>query len=464
MRSSSTITLILLILLSTGCGGSVPESSPPADVAAAPEVEPQGSVLLVLLDTTRVDKLGCYGNREGMTPRLDAFAAGAVRFERAYSHAPWTLPAAASILTSRYPSQHGASGWAGRFTVLGEEAVTVAELFRGAGFATGAVVNVLFLTERFGTAQGFDTVVGRDVEDNRLAGQASDTTDAALQWLAGLGGQRFFILVHYFDPHLTYDAPAEFTRRFILSDDDGEEAAFGTVEDMFNFRQGKLKLTRREIAGLETRHNGEVAFMDHEVGRLLDGLAELGLAGDTVVAVTADHGEEFFDHGGFEHGHSFYDELLRVPLLIRAPGVAAGAVVPTVVRHIDLAPTLCGLAGVAGHHGFEGESLVGLLRGGSGEDRPVLSQGNMWGPGGVAWRQGGYKLIRRYVNSPNQLFHLAEDPLERNDLAAADPGRCQRMADELEGVMVGLAGDTGGGAPQLTKAERGRLRALGYLD
>jgi len=436
-----------------GCG--------PAEEVAAPRSR---NVVLVLLDTVRADRLGCYGNSEGLTPRLDSFAAGAVRFEQAFAHAPWTLPSVASIFTSQYPAQHGAGGRGDRFTALGEGAVTLAELFKQAEFATGAVVNVMFLTRRFGTAQGFDRVVGSSSEDNVRAEQARLTTAAALQWIDSLGGQPFFLLVHYFDPHLTYDPPSPFLERFADPREAAGQPLFGTVADMINFRRGKLKLNRRAIARLERRHNGEVAYLDSELGRFFDGLEVRGLVGETTVAVTADHGEEFFDHGGFEHGHTLYDELLHVPLIIRSPGAVAGLAVPTTVRHIDLAPTLCDLAGIPHASGFAGESLIGLLLGGPGQDRPVLSQGNMWGPDGVSWRSGGYKVIRQAPRARATLFRVTDDPLEQVDLAAAEPDQCRRLLDDLELVRRGLAVSAGEEALQLSEEETDRLRALGYLD
>jgi arylsulfatase A-like enzyme len=234
---------------------------------------------------------------------------------------------------------------------------------------------------------------------------------------------------------------------------------------MLALRQGKLQLDHALIARLEKLYNGEVAYVDSEVGRLLDGLAERGLDASTVVVVTADHGEEFNDHGGFEHGHTHYNELLHVPLLIRAPGLNLPEPrLSTTVRHIDLAPTLCELAGVPADPAFTGESLVPLLQGQSRADRSVLSEGNMWGPTRVAWRNGGMKLVRSLDTDQIQLFDLGADPGEQNDIAQHAPQQRDRMLHGLDIVLLALATKaTTGEVPSLTPEQTEFLSSLGYI-
>jgi arylsulfatase A-like enzyme len=443
-----------------------------------PPTPPSQNVLLILLDTVRVDRLGCYRSPLGLTPQIDRFASQAVRFERAFAHAPWTLPSVASLLTSRYPQQHGAGGRLGAFTRLSDEAVTVAEVFQRAGAATGAITNVFFLTQKFGTTQGFDTVDADASASNVTVRRAGPTTDAALEWIDGHRDKPFFLMVHYFDPHLAYDPPHPFRGRLADPQDRyATELLFGTVGDMIAFRRGHVTLSAEKIARLEKLYNGEVAYMDQEVGRLLVGMSERGLTDETIVVITADHGEEFLDHDGFEHGHAFYDELLRVPLLIRGPGFAqiksqvaapyAGRTVGSTVRLIDIAPTLCELAGVQTDPSFAGHSLAPLLRGEQGADRPVLSQSAMWGPQGEAWLPGGMKLIRRRpaAGEPSfLLFDIRGDPGERVNLAASSPDLRRRLAEDLDRFKRSIAGQpTSGDVLPLTPAEIERLRALGYV-
>ena len=434
----------------------------------APVTPPAQNVVLIIVDTVRFDRLGCSGNPLGITPRIDRFALGAVRFEQAYSHAPWTLPSVASLFTSQYPQQHGAGGRLEDFSMLGEEAVTLAELFRTAGAATAAVTNVLFITETFGTTQGFDFVDSEAHGTNLEVRRAGPTTDVALSWLDRRGPEPFFLLVHYFDAHLVYDPPRSFRERFAAPQDRFiRDHIFGRVAELMALRKGATTLSPETVDRLEKLYNGEVAYVDSEVGRLLAGLTERGLDEDTIVVLVADHGEEFLDHGGFEHGHTLYDELLHVPLIIRAPALGparAGGTVRPLVRLIDVAPTLCELAGVAPADSFEGESLVPLLQGREGADRAVLSQGNMWGAAGDAWRKGRFKLIREQEPERIMVFDLLADPEEANDLAGQSLELRAELLSDLDLIKRSLGGGAGGGvAPTLSPEDVERLRSLGYI-
>ncbi len=429
------------------------------------------NVLLIVIDTLRADKLGCYGSTLGLTPHLDAVAAEGTRFERSFAHAPWTLPSFASLLTSTYPAQHGAGGRVGRFQPLPEAARTLAECFRDAGYATRAVVNVDFLSDAFGMNQGyaaedydFYAVPANNIEMRR----ATATTDAAIRWLRGRRGDRsFFVMVHYFDPHLVYDPPTEYRRRFAAPQDrDNHDWVYGTVPDVIALRNGKAKLNPDTIRRGGKLYDGEVAYTDAEIGRLLDEVSNLGLNASTILVITADHGEEFLDHGGFEHGHTLYDELIHVPLLFRYPGRLPVKVVSPTVGLIDVAPTLCQLAGVDPEPSFVGRSLLPLVDDEEVEDRPILSQGNFWGPPLFSWRHGGYKIV--LSKGQTALYHVSFDPLEQINLASVEPGIHDEMRANLA-VAVKSARSrrwTGRGnqrpAVTLLPAELERLRALGY--
>ena len=461
MKRGSAAIIMAAALLVGALGGLTRCSRQEAVPVHKPRA---GNVVLIVLDTVRADRLGCYGNTRGLTPHLDRFARESVRFEQAFSHAPWTLPAVASLLTSRYPVHHGAGGRLGALRGLPPAAVMLPEVFQRAGLATGAVVNVAYLTESFGTAQGLDTVDAKAWDSNVQVRRAGPTTDAALAWVRSRGDGPFFILVHYFDPHLIYDPPPPFRQRFADPQDTKHTShLFGRRGDMEAVHTGRVRLKPGTIRRLAKLHDGEVAYVDSEVGRLLAAISELGLDDNTVVVVIADHGEEFFDHGGFEHGHTVYDELLHTPLLIRAPGLSPTSV-STTVRHIDVAPTLCELVGVEPDPAFLGRSLLPLLQGIGQEDRPVLSQGNFWGPSRQAWRHGDLKLVQSAAPAQVQLFDIKADPGELHDLAAEAPEALQRMTDELELVLQALSAEaTTGPAPVLTPEQIEQLRSLGYL-
>lgn len=436
------------------------------------------NVILVVIDALRVDRLGCYGNPVGLTPEIDNFSRRAVRFEWCFSHSPWTFPSIASIFTSRHPAEHGAGSRLGSFAMLVDENVTLAEVFRRSGFTTGIIANVMFFDKQFGMNQGFETVDVSVPTANLFMRPAGPTTEAALRWLDGHQSERFFLFVHYFDPHLTYNPPQPFRRRFADPQDaDGQGYVFGTVEEIVNFRRGSVRLDTATIARLEKLYNGEVAYTDSEVGKLLAGISKRGLDRNTVVVITSDHGEEFIDHGGFEHGHTLYDELLHIPLLIRAPRTPfletdvkknrnKGHRVGTTVRHIDLAPTLCELTGIRPAPSFAGRSLAQILQGRSEGHRPVLSQACLWGwgPDCIAWRQGGFKLIRQSSKTPWRLFDISADPMELIDVASKFPEVYSSMRTDLDVVVKRISlVEAAGPAPELSEDDIERLRSLGYI-
>ena len=420
------------------------------------------NVLLIVVDTLRADRLGCYGSPLGATPRMDALAADGVRFAQAYAHAPWTLPSFASLFTSQAPPQHGAGGQLGHFKKLPLSARTIAEVFRKADYNTAAIVNVEFLTQPFGMAQGFVHVDSEVHLENTESRSATATTDAALKWLHDRPNGPFFLFVHYFDPHLTYNPPAEYRRRFAEPQDQVDSGCvFGLRDEVIAYHSGQKDFDAATIRRAEKLYNGEVAYTDQEIGRLLDGLAELKLGERTMVVLTADHGEEFLDHGRFEHGHSLYDELLHVPLIVRAPGHARGAAISAPVGLIDVAPTLCALAGIAAPPSFTGRSLQPALDGAALEPRPVAMEGNFWGPSLSGWVADGYKLV--VGQTETRLFNLAADPQEQTDLSQRDPQRTQQMLAEMTAALAAMQSAAGRSEPvTLPPEELERLRSLGY--
>ncbi len=447
MNSLSKGIAVCSLALAAGCGTEAPRPN----------------VLFVIADTLRADKLGCYGNERGLTPSLDALAEEGVLFEHASSHAPWTLPATASLFTSRLPREHGAGGRLGAFTKLDPSVETVASRFRAHGYATAAIVNVTFLTRAFGLMQGFDHVDERAFDSNLRVRSAKRTTDLALRWLDERDERPFLLLVHYFDAHAVYAPPPEFRARFASEADRTDDSwVFGTRQEMIDHRAGRLAFEEQDIVRAEQLYDAEVAYLDRELGRLFDGLDDRGLAEDTLVLFTADHGEEFWDHGGFEHGHTLFDELTRVPLLLRRPGSVAPARVSLSVRHIDVAPTLTELCGLP-QGGFGGRSLVPLLSGGELEPLPTIAHGNFWGPPLTSLRNEEFKLIVPPAEAGGDpaLFRWRGDPGEEQDLATADAERTDALLAELRALEAELTSGEAR-ALELDAEQRDELSGLGY--
>jgi arylsulfatase A-like enzyme len=455
----TVLPLTVTLLLTGGCR----PKQEAADARASSEAF-RPNVLLIITDTTRVDRLGCYGSDLSATPNLDALAESGTVFEHAYAPAPWTLPSVASLFTSLHPLVHGAGGRLGDFRPLTPNVETLAEVFQQAGYRTGAVLNVMFLSETFGMTRGFEHVDDFVGTTNTRMRPAADTTDAALAWLNADDDRPFFAVVHYFDPHLIYNPPGPFRKRFARQQDRGtDNVLFGSRREMTLFRQGKLHLPADLIGRLEALHNGEVAYTDQQIGRLLDRLADAGLRENTVIVLAADHGEEFLDHGGFEHGHTMYDELLHVPLIFAGAGVPTAWRVTDVVGLIDVAPTLCQLAGLPIPLGFGGQTLVPAIQGAPLPPRAVLSEGNMWGPTMYALRHERFKLIRD--SRGQMLFDIAADPAERNDLLKANPAKAKQLATDLSLLLAKLELQRGEPSMtvELTAEELERMCALGYM-
>lgn len=460
-RTWRWLAVPVLVIVAAWLGDRAYRGATPVRKQADPN---RASVLLIVIDTLRVDRLGCYGSDLRTTPRLDTFAAQAVRFEQAYAHAPWTLPSFASLLTSLSPPQHGAGGPMSALRGLRRGVRTVAECFRDAGYATASIVNVDYLGPAFGLTRGFEHVDFEAYPQNEQVRDAMRTTDAALKWLAEPSHRPFFLMVHYFDPHLVYAPPPEFRRRFALPQDQEEASwVFGTREQMFEYRKKRVAFDRVTIRRAEALYNGEVAYTDQQVGRLLDGLGELGLAKSTVVVITADHGEEFLDHGGFEHGHTLYNELVRVPLLLRYPGLERPIVVGSAVGHIDVAPTVCALAEVPPATGFAGRSLVPVIERRDDSELALVLAGNTWGAALRGWLAGGHKLIDRQPGA--ELYNIRQDPAETNDLSKAAPDLVRQLSAAMGAAFELFAAQVADEAPApvLTPDEIDRLRSLGYV-
>ncbi len=391
------------------------------------------NVLFVTIDTLRADRLGSYGYARAQTPVLDALAARGVRFTTAVAHAPLTGPSHASLLTGLTPLRHGVRD-NGRPT-LSASAPTVAEAFRGAGWHTAAFVSGFPLDHRFGFDRGFETYDDHlpHGDDSRRAAYvertADRTTAAALRWLeTAPAGAPWFTWVHYFDPHAPYEPPDAFAAR-----------APGRPYD------------------------GEVAFVDAQLGVLLHGLEARGERERTVVLVTADHGESLGEHGEETHGVFVYEATLRVPLIVAGPGVPRGRVSSTVGRGVDVAPTLLDLAGAPPLAGAEGRSLRPALSGREMADAPAYVE-SLFAALNLGWAPlHGWRTARRkLIDAPRpELYALDQDPGETRDLSASSAHDVETLRASLRAALAAAVPARPG---SVDHAAAERLAALGYLS
>lgn len=434
-----------------------------------PDARP--NLLLVIVDTQRADHLGLYGYERDTSPTLDALAREGVWFERAYVPAPWTKPSIASVLTGRYPREHGLIRMRQR---LPEEALTLAEILRSEGWSTAAVVSNLLIGHTFGFAQGFE----RFSEDEALGhGHISSpgVTRRAIGLLDALPPP-FFLLVHYFDPHYAYlphesvDFAAPSAGR--LSGD----------ESMQHLRE--MGLDAEELGFLKDVYDEELRFTDDAIGRLLGAVADRGLLENTIVVATADHGEEFLDRGWIGHTRTLYDELIHSPLLIRLPQrmrtpELRGRSVSQPVSLVALAPTLLELLGVPAPPGagFAHRSLVPLMQGHAEDPEPVYAEVDFLAseenaPEDVRMRaivDGRHKLIDDELKQRIELYDLEADPGERRNLASQQVDLARRLGRELDQGLGG-PGPRPRYAPEVQFSPEfmrdlsSKLKALGYVN
>jgi arylsulfatase A-like enzyme len=436
-RSSSSSRLLLAaLLLQDAPAPPATKAAPGIQGASAPRAE-RPNLLLVTLDTTRADHLGCYGDAQARTPVLDQLARDGVLFERALACAPITLPSHASILTGLYPVVHGVRD-NGTF-VAPAELDTLAELLKREGYATAAFVSSHVLAAAYGLAQGFDVyddrldkIVVRGI--GKVERRAAPTANAALAWLDAAPREPWFLWVHFYDPHAPYAPP---------------DGAADLPADPYD---------------------AEIAYVDKQLGRLLQKVDAGGRRERTLVAVTADHGEGLGDHRELTHGLFVYDATMAVPLLLRGPGLAAGRRVGGQVSHVDLFPTLIELLGVAprraeGAAPLSGASLAAELRAGAKEIWRDAHLESMLPRDayGIAPLEGACRRGVKLIRAPRpELYHVDTDRGELDDRHAREP--------ELAAELAGLLEELRGGRPFLPSApplpldddERKRLAQLGY--
>jgi arylsulfatase A-like enzyme len=424
------------------------------------------NILLIVVDTLRADHVGLYGHERETTPNLDRLAADGSFFRRAYAQSSWTLPSMTSLLTGLLPHQHGVGrdpDASLRFGRLAPEIPTVAEQLLAAGYATGAIVNNVFLAPEFGLQRGF----GEDY-DYRGASKASirsaeESVDAALVWLQP-SRHPFFLLLHFMEPHLFYDPAPEVRGTFTGDEQAPIPVPFGSDRAIRVLRKHRPEPESEELEYLKKLYDEEILAVDRAMGRLFEELEKRADWENTVVIVTADHGEEFFDHGGFEHGHTLYGELTRVPLVVHGPGLDLGEIAG-VVEHVDLSRGILGLAGVPSDKGLGGDDLFSTMRRGEmPEPGSSISENTLYGPPRLSYLDGDYRMHLLPEQKRVEIWELNADGLEARRLASPE------LNQEIERMKAALAarrGDLSTGVvaegPELSEKELSQLMALGYL-
>ena len=406
--------------------------------------QPALNVVLITIDTLRADHVGCYGYKQIKTPNIDGLAADGTRFERAFAVVPVTLPSHTTMLTGTYPMLSGMHDFS--VNKLSPTQPTMASVLKQAGYATGAVVAAAVLDSRFGLNQGFDFYYDhfdfsrldeKNLEDMERPG--NEVADVALEWLAKTwlaknSPKKFFLWMHLYDPHFPYNPPEPYKHEYA-----------------------------------DRPYDGEIAFADAQVGRLVHHLKEKGIYENTVIVLAGDHGEGLGEHGEKTHGFFIYNATMHVPLIIRVPGSPGGRTVAEPVSLVDLMPTMLGAVGVEVPAQVQGKSLLARVGGGDAEmaerDRSVY--GETFLPRlHFNWSElrGAENSKYHFIDAPRpELYDLAKDPGETHNLL----GEKKAVAEEMRAKLAGMIRDYSAGKELAEKtgldpALMERLKALGY--
>jgi arylsulfatase A-like enzyme len=470
-------SVILPVLFALGAGLLASACSRDGSSASPGTAPPPRNVVILVVDTLRADHVGAYGYERDTTPRIDALADTGVLFDFTLAQSNWTVPATASLLTSLYPSEHGA-GIDGDVRLLGEtppnqirtDAQTLGELLQANGLRTGLFSANPYLYGRF--TQGFDTA-----EVSRK--NAQELTDSALAWLQKTADEPFFLYLQYMDLHQPVEPPALYFHYFKVAEG-GERGrqhtdwSYGQQEDLSEPAFRRFRAHRIAL------YDGALRYVDAEIGRLVDSLEKLGVAERTLLVVTSDHGEEFWDHAAIEHelggdprglwgighGHSMFQEVLHIPLIFHGAGVSEARRAGCAARQIDVAPTALDLLGFRPPPEMRGRSLAPFLRRAAQAERclpvPLVAESPAYGPNAqaVIWKRR--KLIVRQ-DGVELLYDLGRDPGEKTDLSVRHPEVAAQLRRMLEQERAAARPRGKSEGLPFDAETRKQLESLGYI-
>jgi len=429
------------------------QSAPSAASSARPR-----NVIVYLVDTLRADHLGCYGYNRPVSPHIDAFARDSTVFRHTVAQSSWTRPSTTTILTGMLPRTHNVFG---HRDSLSPQAVTLAERLRERGYRTAGFVTNPNVAPNFGLDQGFEIY--------RLLGpkhrSATGVNERAALWLdtEWKKDAPFFLYLHTMEPHAPYNPPPAFRQRFAPG---VRNETWTQMEFVEALEDGETLATPEIRQGLRDLYDAEIAANDEAFGGLIDLLVQRGLWDDTVIVFVSDHGEEFADHGGWEHGKTLHNEMLDIPLIVRVPG-ARGKVVEWQAQQVDVVPTVLEALGLQIPAGLEGRSLLSLAGATPGPnvlERPAFSWLEERGLRAAAVTTPDWRLIEKRFPIPGRfLYDRRADPGELHNLAGERPVRAGYLKDHLGVAERVRQGTLKAGETTIDEETKTQLKALGYM-
>jgi len=391
-------------------------------------------VVLISMDTTRADYLSCYGCLYKTTPNIDAVAKEGVLFKNVVSSVPLTLPSHSTMMTGTYPTYHGVHD--NLDYRLGQSNVTLAETLKENGFKTAGIISTYVLDSQFALDQGFD-YYDDNFEKKHMVGELNErkgdeTTKVAIKWLDENKDEKFFLFLHYYDPHSPYDPPEPFLSRFIGS-----------------------------------RYAGEIAFTDHCIGRVIDKLKGLGIYDSTLIIITGDHGEMLGEHKEAAHAYFIYQSAIKVPLIFKLPGKSRPKRISGLVGLVDIVPTICSLLGIEPQTQMQGDDLSPYLRKKNppNQDKYVYCESLLCTKYDCSPLLGVVNNRFKYIQTTRpELYDLNEDPHEKNNLIEKQSNRARIMKDRLEQILEEtVRKDSSESKMELDEESVRRLESLGYV-
>lgn len=442
-------------------------------------------VILITIDTLRSDALSSYGSTRTLTKNIDSLAADGALFKNAFSAAPWTLPSFSSMMTGLSPTVHKTYT---AQSALPDKFKTLAEYMRDSGYYTSAVGDNFFLHPEYNMDQGFieyNFYPKRQMVVDSFAAIVIDTafpgrldyyistkelTDLAAKWLEENRDSDFFLWVHYYDPHIPYTPP----REYIAKDAVPDGAVGYALMDAAKIRSGHFAPNAAQRKWIRELYDAEVRYVDDNIGRLLDAIKENSLYKSSLIILTSDHGEEFWDHGGFEHGHTLYNELLHVPLIVKLPGSHQAEVVDDEVTTQSLMATVLDATHIRkDSQPPTAESLVPLITGPHGQypEEPLVSTGLLYYENRESVIFDHNKYIESLVTGRAELYDLKTDPNEQNPLAMS-PNRFK--TDQAKNILNSHNAESEAVSKELgvsysekvalDKEKTQKLKALNYIQ
>ena len=432
------ILIIIAALLFIGWLYFGPEADPPNKIR---------NVIIISLDTTREDVLSCYGFKHNTTPNIDALAAEGVLFERAYAPLSLTLPSHCSMLAGTIPPYHGVHDNNGY--KLDDSNVTLAEILKDNGFATGAVIGSIILDSRYGMDQGFD-FYDDDFQNERSPifipeRQAEEIERVACQWLDEHQKENMFLFVHFYDPHRSYDAPEPYKNMFLPT----PPPKPGSLEH------------------LQGTYAGEVAYTDHCIKGIIDKLKQLGLYDSTLIIVTSDHGEMFYQHKEVTHAYYIYEGNVRIPLVFKVPGVSTPRRIEKTVGLVDIVPTVCSLLDIKGSYTFQGVDISPYLL----QNAPEDLKRHVYLESMTPTRYKANSLLGivndkyKYIQTTRpELYDMVNDYPESVNLVETYDKVTHRMKGLLKNILEDIrTSETKENTIEMDPEALKQLKALGYV-